>query len=403
MWEGFFMEKYKVERLRAEDYDELLNFMNCVYNIPAGKSFREELPKMWRRTDEAMGKHLAIRIDGRIAAVVGVYPLPMTVAGQELLFTTVGNVGTLPKYRNLGLMKTLMVAAMKKLEVMGADASRLGGERQRYNRYGYEIAGCNYHYCLTRANIRKYYDGTIQKSSKPSGALHFKQVVCQDTLTAADTSFLQEIQNLQQQGPVFMLRGDAKDCYDTASSWGMHPWIAQSADGQIVGYLSASSDHMRLGEQFARTPELLYAMILEWAEHQNLSDVQLQTAPWELDLNRSLNRLCEECTVMPSSNFKIIHWDKVLSAYLNLKNQLRPLPSGHIHLEIQGYGTLRIDNTTCIRTPEPADLSLDALTATRFLFGPYPPEQYCSLPENCREFCAAAFPLPLGWNGQERV
>ncbi len=391
------MNEYFVERLNAGDYDELLHFMNTVYNIPSGKSFESELPKMWRRTDEAMGKHIAIRIDGKIAATVGIYPLPIIIAGQKVLFSTVGNVGTLPEFRNLGLMKTLMNAAMKELETIGADASRLGGERQRYNRYGYETAGMSFRYRLTKKNIISYYDGTISGERLPRTALRFRSVKRNDTET------LKTLQALQQQGLMYMLRGNETDFFDTACSWGMQLWEAIDEAGNIVGYLSASADAATIGEQYALTPGLLYSMLLSWLELHKTDELHLLTSPHDTALNQHLNKLCEECKIEPSSNFKIIHWDKVVDALLKLKCSLAKLPKGSLNVGIKGYGTLHLEGDCCVRTDCKEDLMLDQLTATRFLFGPQSPEQYLEIPEPVRGYCSALLPLPLGWNNQERV
>lgn len=391
------MNKYMVEKLRAEDYDELLNLMNTVFPQAHGKGFESELPKMWRRTDEAMGKHLAIRIDGKIAASLGVYPLPMMIAGQKVLFSTVGNVGTLPEYRNLGLMKTLMLAAMEELDRIGADASRLGGDRQRYNRYGYELAGTSYRHLLTQSNIKNYYDGTISRWRPPQMNLHFRPV------NRTELTTLQSMQVLQQQGLMHLLRGNETDFYDTASSWNMQPWIAENKQGKPVGYLSASADGTVIGEQYAQTPEALYTMLLNWLANRGLNEIRLLTAPHDAALNRKLNQLCASCTIEPASNFKIIHWDTVIDAMMKLKASLSALPEGRMNLAIVGYGTLHIEGDSCMLTDEAPDLTLDHLTATRFLFGPQTMEQYCDVPQKVRSYCSALLPLPLGWNGQERV
>lgn len=391
------MDEYVVEKLRAKDYDELLDLMNLVFTVPDGRGFETELPKMWRRTDEAMGKHLAIRIDGKIAASLGVYPLPMVIGGQPVLFSTVGNVGTHPAYRNLGLMKILMTAAMKELDRLGADASRLGGERQRYNRYGYETSGISYHYRLTAANVRNYYDGTITAGQRPKTGLRFRCVKREDTQS------LQIMQSLQQQGQMYLLRGDICDCYDTACSWGMQVWAAEDEQGRMTGYLSASADSTVIGEQYAQTPDLLYAMLLNWLSSQDIPEIRLRTSPHDVSLNRCLNRLCAECRMEQTSNFKIIHWDKVVDAFLKLKASLTTLPQGSMNLTVTGYGTLHIEGADCTITDEPADLELDKLTAVRFLFGPQSVEQCCEIPKQVRTYCSSLLPLPFGWNAQERV
>jgi hypothetical protein len=80
--------EYKIERLTAKDYDELLGMLNTVFNKPEGNTFDIFLPVMWERDDEHMSKHIAIKEDGKISAVVGIYPLPANVCGEKIVFST---------------------------------------------------------------------------------------------------------------------------------------------------------------------------------------------------------------------------------------------------------------------------------------------------------------------------
>lgn len=132
---------YNIERLRASDYDELLDLLNRAFGFPDQDGFERKLPAMWRRDEESMSKHLAIRSDGAIRSVVGVYPLEVHIAGHKFLFATCGNVCTDTAFRNRGFMNELMTAATDELKAMGAVAARLGGQRQRYERFGFETVG----------------------------------------------------------------------------------------------------------------------------------------------------------------------------------------------------------------------------------------------------------------------
>ncbi|MBQ9446103.1 MAG: hypothetical protein IJU61_05885, partial [Victivallales bacterium] len=76
----------KIEKLTASDFDELLDTMNvCFSHGQEGYSFLDTLPAMWRHDDTAIGRHVAIRDGERVAAAVGIYPLPTRVAGHDVL------------------------------------------------------------------------------------------------------------------------------------------------------------------------------------------------------------------------------------------------------------------------------------------------------------------------------
>ena len=79
---------------RANDYDELLFVLNRAFgNIYKREmDFISELPRMWVRDDEYMGKHIGMFEDGKLCSVVGIYPLPVRIAGEELSFATTGKL-----------------------------------------------------------------------------------------------------------------------------------------------------------------------------------------------------------------------------------------------------------------------------------------------------------------------
>ena len=106
-----------VERLTEKDYDEVLQVLNRSFTTPTHiADFEKHLPIMWSREHDYMQKHFGVREDGKLIAVIGVYALPVNIAGHELVFSTVGNVGTLQEARGKGCMKAMMDAAMQELE-----------------------------------------------------------------------------------------------------------------------------------------------------------------------------------------------------------------------------------------------------------------------------------------------
>ncbi|MBQ5930028.1 MAG: GNAT family N-acetyltransferase, partial [Clostridia bacterium] len=125
----------ELRRLKAEDYDSLLDLLNKVFSIKNQRQvdFEKDLPKMWARTDEQMGKHFGVFEDGKLVSALGVYPLPTIIDGEEFMFSTVGNIATDKEYEGKGYMSQLIDVAMQELKDIKADVSRLGGLRKRYN------------------------------------------------------------------------------------------------------------------------------------------------------------------------------------------------------------------------------------------------------------------------------
>ena len=74
-----------VERLTEKDYAEVLEVMNTSFTTPTHVAdFEKHLPIMWTREHDYMSRHFGVRENGKLIAVVGVYPLPVNIAGHEL-------------------------------------------------------------------------------------------------------------------------------------------------------------------------------------------------------------------------------------------------------------------------------------------------------------------------------
>lgn len=379
------------ERLSPNDRDEILHVLNQAFsNSTHTADFERNLPIMWTGEHDYSSRHIGVRENGRLVALLGVYPLPVKIAGHDLLFSTVGNVATLQEARGKGFMKLLMDAAMQELAAIGADASRLDGLRSRYNRFGYDHAGTTLHFTLTKRNAQK-------AASLPAYA--FRPIVQKDTEAIAFA------RACQQRGSIHTLRPTQLDFYMTLRAWQHTPYLVLDRQGQPVGYLTASPDGKSIAEVGASpgtsAVELLRAYLLE----HDLPSLAFTLPPWDTQAVRAAFEVCESWHIRPASMFKIISWDRIIGALLDLSLSLRPMPDGRARLGIQDFGTLEITvehgRGCVIKTDRPAEISLDHRAATQLLFGPIAPASLLRLAPASP--LAAWLPLPLSWNGQDRV
>lgn len=380
----------EIVRLTKNDYDELISVLDRTFskyhNIP-DYSFEENLPKMCRRTDEAMNKHFGLRHNGSIKAVFGAYPLPVRMAGEELLFSTVGNVATLPDEEGKGYMSMLLDVAMQELKNMGADASRLGGKRSRYRRYGFDPAGSLYTYTLELGQWRK---------DIVTETVTFKP------LMRTDEELLKEASRLYDAGDFIVIRANLDDFYDTLLAWKNTPYAAFNKNGKMIGYLSASADGSSIVEAEAYSLDEFKALLYGWLS-QKSSKVTIPMLPHRILENEFLLDICSDYTISAPSRFKIINWEKVIYATLKLKATYTPMPKTEKLIEIEGYGKLMIrtgeeliECVRCDNIARTADITLPWYLANIFFFGP-------SAELANRLGCGALFPLPLSWNKQDRV
>ena len=407
------MDSYKIERLTADDYDELLNMLNTVFHKPEGNTFDLFLPVMWERDDEHMSKHLAIREDGRIAAVVGIYPLPAKVCGEEIVFSTIGNVATLPEYEGRGMMRALMARSIEEAKKTGIDIARLAGARQRYNRYGFEHAGAHYLFKLVPKNLIDYYGGKIIDSefvyegSSLSGGIDFEKKLTFKQVTLEAAELLDRVMELEKNSPLYAERGDRVQFFKTLSAYKHKIWGATNAEGQLVGYMCVTPDNAYIYEHRAVNADTEYQMLLEWLLWGGAKELNIHIAPWECELQRRLGRICEKWSLYNTSMFHVFNWSKVLNSLLKIKSNYTNIPDGRFVLKIEGYGTVEFFGDSCVDTDKKPQMTLNQLEATRFLLGNMPLTSVCHLPDeldiNTKAYIQSLLPLPLWWCNQDRV
>ena len=375
-------------RLGAAQYDEVIGLMNEVFTRKNGREmdFEKDLPNMCVRDDAHMRKHFGIYADGRLVAALGVYPLPTVIGGEELLFATVGNVVTHPDYEGRGYMSVLLARAMEEVAALGVDVARLGGLRTRYNRYGFEMAGCAYTVTFSDKHRLGHFP------SRGDGVSFLP-------VTASDTEPIAFCRELYNRGAIAVTRTEAT-AYATMTAWRATPYVAYR-DGVPIGYVAVHTDGT-LAEQHAIDGERLIDVLCAW-QRESAAALTFSLPPYEQELLRVFYRACASVSAASPSHFFVRKYEKLAGALLRVKARYTALPEGELTLGIEGYGTLRLfvtgDGCGCERTDRPATLTLDPLSATRYLFGPFAPH----LVAEADAFAAAILPLPMGWCGQDRV
>ncbi len=379
----------EVVRLNADNFDQMHALLTTVYSRDDGyvADFKKIMPKMGVRDDENMGHHLGIFEDGKLVACMGVYPIELIVAGEKLLFATTGNIATHPSYEGRGYMGAMLEAAMKELDRLGADAARLGGLRSRYNRYGYELCGQNYTFTFTEKN-------RIRRLSNFGKDISFVKI------EPDDTDAISYAVSLYNKGRVIVPRS-SHDAYFTMTTWRSVPYIVMRGDERI-GYLSVNSAGNSVNEFFGADMDARVDTICAWQERVGES-ITFSLQMHEIEAVRLFSAVCESSVISSPSQFKIINWEKVVDAFMKLEAMYSYVAEGSLCIEIKGYGTLCLYSQNgevgCRPCDDTPDISLDALSAARYIFGPYSPIYTAeALP-----LANAWFPLPLGWNTLDRI
>jgi len=391
----------EIRRLTAKDYDQLLETLNTVFGNKSKleTDFLNEQPKMWIRDDTHMGYHLGMFDGDILASVVGIYPLPVRIAGEKFMFYTTGNVATRPEYEGQGCLRTLFTMAMDYLEEVDADAARLGGQRQRYARYGFEPGGTSFKVTLSAKNRIQYY--------QDAGAdITFREIAREDRDALAFCA------RLSRQADIYVERSDEDHYRDTYLALGSKHAGAYLAlrGGKPVGYLAAKTEGLRVGKSQngktvleLRTQEDgdFIPMVCAWQRHVQ-GTITLSLPMGMARQVAALSPGAESVSIVSPSRFKIRNIAGIANALMQLKAR-EPLPLGEVVLGIRGYGNLRLYVTEtaagCEKTLAPAQLTLDRAQAARVLFGHLP----IAAEGVEHPLLRAWLPLPLSWDTLDYV
>ena len=166
---------------------------------------------------------------------------------------------------------------------------------------------------------------------------------------------------------------------------------------EMKGYFSVGGKtffEFVLGNEAELLPAVKSAM-----ESLHMDRAVLKAADYEEKRLSLLSSVCENSSIVCSSNYRIFHYDRVISAYLKVKQSYSTLQEGSIILNIDGKQTaVEVRDGKITVGPVSPHLSapvisLGNLEAVEFLTAPFSPRRR----EEARRFpfLQSWFPIPL--------
>ncbi|MBN1559980.1 GNAT family N-acetyltransferase [candidate division KSB1 bacterium] len=373
-----------ITQLTAGDYENAIDFLNLVFSEHYPIDFPRVLPKLYKPTDESMSMNYAIKRHGKIRAIVGLYPVELHVGATPLKLAAIGAVSSHPNDRGQGHMRRLLQFCLQVMRAEGYHLSWLGGQRQRYGYFGYEVCGSTAVFTVNKKNISHGY------AEMP--AIHFEKIC------APDERFTQ-MKLWHDTHPIHCTRPVASFA-EISRSWQNDLFAAMSARDELAGYVIANAAGAVL--ELATPDEK--AVIPAWVAQQDQAQVAFETAMLPHPIVKELTRICEQQSTRSSGNWQIFDWQRVVNAILKVKHQSMTLMNDIFRLGIEGYGVIELcvdgPSAACIRTRKRAHFCCDPLSAMRLLFGPLPPAMSGLINHSALNgWC----PLPLSLPRQDQV
>ncbi|MCI9456377.1 MAG: GNAT family N-acetyltransferase [Oscillospiraceae bacterium] len=367
----------------ANDREDILDFANYVFSFDhEPHNFIEMVPRLYGPESASEAFHYLIRENGKIKAMVCSYPMETKVGEETLKLAFIGTVSVHPYSRGKGYMKRLMNAAIADMQKDGTDLAALGGQRQRYQYFGFENGGIEYGFSFNRSNLRHAFkDVASPIKVVPLDEMGKEQWDCAYSLF--QRQHIHGIRN-REEFPAIL------------HNWNGIPY-ALLADGEMKGYFSVGGKtffEFVLGNEAELLPAVKSAM-----ESLHMDRAVLKAADYEEKRLSLLSSVCENSSIVCSSNYRIFHYDRVISAYLKVKQSCSTLQEGSIILNIDGKQTaVEVRDGKITVGPVSPHLSapvisLGNLEAVEFLTAPFSPRRR----EEARRFpfLQSWFPIPL--------
>lgn len=380
---------YEMKTLHAADYDEAMDFINMVFSMTSRPiDFPIMLPAYYQPDEEHMQNHHALLVDGKIRALIGIYPAMFVCDKETFKVARIGAVSVHPRFREQGLMKALMTHCLETIQNEGYDFSILGGRRHRYLFYGYERVGTRFGYTITKSSLKHSniaYEGiTVQQVSEKEPEL------------------MRYFLSLHDRSLFHAIRKEA-DFYDICRHWNNRLYAIY--DGKKAkGYLVYSEQNSAISEIVAETPETALKAIACFFQKLGTDRLSVSLSPFDHELLFLMSTLMESTEINAVQNLRIFHWENTIATFLSLKQKLAPLEKGSAIIGIQGNGTIRISvndsGISCTRTIDAPKTVLNPTEFVRILFGPLPPYAILPLPDGL-QILNSWCPLPFYVSAQD--
>jgi len=320
-----------VEYIRASssDYEEVVSKADRAFgHSPEDNFFRMIQPKLYR-TDDTMDNHYLVKEDGVIAGLLCAYMADMDVMGKKLTSCGIGTVCVLPEYRNRGYMKGLMQYSLDRMKEDNVDFAILGGRRQRYEYFGYTVAGTNL--C---AHFRK--QNAIYLYGKDADFGYRFADVSPD-----DTEILDKMYELYMKKPVKVLRPRHK-FHDILSSCCVRP-VVITKNGEFFGYSYLNSDNKGTGEIELENFSELGHVLNDLMNFYKTNDIDIGfTECCNNEKHSFLTQNSEGFGIGCIELIMILNFKSVIEAFLNVKASVKNLVDGECSFEVEGHPAFKI-------------------------------------------------------------
>ncbi len=336
---------------------EIIDFINYVFSQSARPhNFKTLIPKVYADGRDTAGIHAIALEDDRVRGAVAQHEINICYAGEKLKIGYIGSVSTYPYTRGSGHMKALMNMQIERAKERGVDIMMLGGQRQRYEYFGFSPVGSVIEYGANTSNSRH-----ALKNVDISGIefVDIKSAECGQT-DAAHAIYTQKIVNGARSREDFEI---------ILNTWNAETHIILKS-GSVVGYIN--SDGANIFELALKDTSNAPAAVKAWLEKTGAKHISISVPTFETKLNRELAAFCEDYEQHTCEHVRIVNLKRTLAACLKLKQATEGLSDGVLTLNMDGGESVKVNvengNIEVSETDEAPMVSLNRLDMQQYLF-----------------------------------
>lgn len=370
-------------RASVDDFDSLIQLMDECF--PRDKELGGMLPR-WPhcfRKDKIQNS-LIIKDGSRVVSHVGCIDQTVMLGQGEVRAAGISGVGTKPEYRRRGLMTKILLHTEDFLKQEGYAISDLGGNRQRYGHFGWEVGGRAWQFNMTARSLGA--------EDRPAG---FEVVRYSGTRDEVETTLL--LNRRQRIG----VKRDLNLHAILLGRLGKEVLLAKRK-GVVEAYavIDRQEKWAHMGE-FAGSADGVHSILLHLVDSLGVESMAVPS-PWSHPVNERLCAVSSGWQVNCLRNIKIIDLLATLKAFCKqISERYRGLglrPARTLNLGIEGEpGTVKVGFSQRGTSMRPTRVKKNAIMLPRtemvqFLFGPGSPEGIVDLPPKAL-FLDALLPL----------
>lgn len=366
------MVKYRMAA--PHEREEYIDLANLAFRF----DFEILMPKAYDKSVDSSAMHkVAVDEQGRLRALVAVFPESLTVCDHTLRTGYLGTVSVHPRARGEGHMKALMNLWLEELRGT-CDMVVLYGQRQRYEYFGFTLGGVMLKYTVTEANVRHSLRGldntgiSFRPLFEVEGGAEFAHNM--------NTSRLAYVERSLEQLPLIFgtLCQKALGILD---------------QGKLIGYLVTNEAGDDIAEFAVKNPDDILRTIKAYMGYSRAGQITLHAPEYDILLNKALGGIAEDFVIENSDMYHILDFANVLKAYLTLKFKTTGIAWGEFSAVMNGQPvTARVDaeGVTVERSARPDAVMLDRQQAQALLLTQHSRYMEVDAP-------IGWFPLPLFW------